>query len=211
MKNPQQSSHFFSSFAVKAVLLVLISASGLSIYPASGENPWVEGGRPLIDEVNVDKTDENTWSEKQKLEGAIDESKYPPLEEDKTLGTGFYDDRTKNLSIKDAPSASTVDSYQSFDPQSLGEIPVYPGSNQRSLQGQYGNIPQQRYRQGYQQGYQQRYQPGYQSGYWPGNSGMGGYPFGGNSTYGFPFGGNSGSFPFGMGNGWMPNSGSGFW
>ena len=211
MNNQLHSCNYFSSFGVKAVVLVLILAPGLSIYPASGENPWIDGSRPLIDEGNVANTDENTWSEKQKLEGAIDESKYPPLEEDKTLGTGFYDDRTVDLSPKDVPSTSTADSYPSFDPQSLGEVPAYPGSNQGSMPGQYGYNPQPRYRQGYQQGYQQRYQPGYQSGYWPGNRGMGGFPFGGNSANDFPFGGNSGGFPFGMGNGWMPNSGSGFW
>lgn len=209
MKNLQQTRNYFSSYGVKAVLLALISVSGLSVYPASGQNPWLEESKPLIDESDDSKIDVNSWSEKHKLEGSIDESKYPPLEEDKTLGTGFYDDRTVDKPLKDAPPASTADpySYQSFDSQSLGEVPVYPGSNQRSFPDQYGNVTQPRYRQGYQPGYQ----PGYQSGYWPGNSGMSGFPFGGNSANGLPFGSNSSGFPFGMGNGWMPNPGSGFW
>ena len=205
MKNLQQTRNYFSSYGVKAVIMVLISASGLSVYSASGQNPWLEESKPLIDESDEAKIDVNSWSEKRKLEGSIDESKYPPLEEDETLGTGFYDDRTVDKPLKDAPPASTADAYsdQSFDSQSLGEVPVYPGSNQRSFPDQYGNVPQPRYRQGYQ--------PGYQPGYWPGNGGMGGFPFGGNSAYGLPFGGNSSGFPFGMGNGWMPNPGSGFW
>ena len=73
MKNLQQTRNYFSSYGVKAVLLALISVSGLSVYPASGQNPWLEESKPLIDESDETKIDVNSWAEKHKLEGSIDE------------------------------------------------------------------------------------------------------------------------------------------
>jgi len=204
MNEASESHRSFSNYSAVIVLFGLLLVPVLSINSASAQNPWFEGSRPLIDEGNQVSSDKNLWSEKQKAQSAdaIDESKYPPLEEDKTLGMGIYGQPEAELT-KMAPS-SLPESPQSIDPRSLGETPVYPRSSQRSMPGHYNNRAYPSYRQGYR--------PGYQSGYWPGNGGMGGFPFGGNSGNGFPFGGNSGNgSPFGMGNGWMPNSGAGFW
>ena len=219
MNEASESHRSFSNYSAIFVLFGLLLVPALSINSASAQNPWFEGSRPLIDEGNQVSSDKNLWSEKQKAQSAdaIDESKYPPLEEDKTLGMGLYGQPEAELT-KVAPS-SLPESSQSIDPQSPGEVPVYPGSSQRSMPGHYSNraYPSYRpgyqpgYQSGYQSGYQPGYQPGYQSGSWPGDGGMGGFPFGGNSANGFPFGGNSNGLPFGMGNGWMPNSGTGFW
>lgn len=213
MNEASESHRPFSNYSAVIVLIGLLLVPALLINSASAQNPWFEGSRPLIDEGNQVSNDKNLWSEKQKAQSAdaIDESKYPPLEEDKTLGMGIYGQPEAEMT-KAAPSLP--ESSQSIDRQSPGETPVYPGSSQRSMPGHYNNRAYPSYRQGYR--------PGYQSGYWPGNGGMGGSPFGGNSGNGFPFGGNSGNafpfggnsgngFPFGMGNGWMPNSGTGFW
>lgn len=207
------SMQFGLSTRFKLAIMALLVLPGLIISSASAQNPWFEGTRPLIDDGDNILSEKNSWSDTKRLNSpdAIDESKYPPLEEDKTLGTGSYGEPLVDL----APSRDTVpaskDPYQFYDPKALGEVPVYPGSSQQNHAGQYGNLPGPQYRQGYQQGYQHGYQPGYQSGFWPGSSGMGGFPFGGNSGNGFPFGGNNSGFPFGGGNSWMPYSGSGFW
>jgi len=200
------------------VFIVLQMLVGMSISSASAQNPWFESNQPLIDEGNQPISERNSWSGAKGVQSAdaIDESKYPPLEEDETLGTGFYSAPAEDLPAKSTPSSPAGESYKSYSQQSLGEIPVYPGTHQGGFQSQYGNRPYS--------GYNQGFQPGYPSGPWPGNNGMSGFPFGGNSSNGLPFGGNSygngfpfggnsygNGMPFGMGNGWMPNSGTGFW
>ena len=195
------------------VFVMLISVQVLLINSSSAENPWTEGDRSLVDEGNPASSDRNSWIKKDSslsVDG-IDESKYPPLEEDKVLGTGIYGDSATDNSFAIEPGSSSTDTFQYYDPQSLGSIPVYPGSSQGNAGNYYSNNQMPPVRNRYQPAYRPGYGSGYGSGYRPGYSGMSGFPFGGGNS-GFPFGGSNGSgFPFGGGNGFMPFSNSGFW
>ncbi|MCK5360709.1 MAG: hypothetical protein KAJ95_08780 [Gammaproteobacteria bacterium] len=212
------------NLSCKAVVVISLSLSSGLVFSDSAfaQNPWQSGSRPLIDEGSQISTKRNTWQDKTQSATAdeFDESKYPPLDENRTLGTGEFDELTKNPGSAFTSGPSSLDTLQQFDPQSLGEVPTYPGSS-RSYSGS---------------NYDYYQNPGlsnrYQSGAWSGNRGMNnspfgggygnGFPFGGNGS-GFPFGGSNGSafpfsggngsgFPFGGGNnGWMPFSNSGFW
>jgi len=232
MKNVHNHCVSDSSYRAPLVFVMLIAVQVLLINSSSAENPWTEGDRSLVDEGNPASSDRNSWIKKDSslsVDG-VDESKYPPLEEDKVLGTGIYGDSATDNSFAIEPGSSSTDAFQYYDPQSLGSMPVYPGSSQGNAGNYYSNnqMPpirnryQPAYRPGYGSGYGSGYRrPGYGSRYRPGYSGMSGFPFGsGNSGFpfsgsngsGFPFGGGNGSgFPFGGGNGFMPFSNSGFW
>jgi hypothetical protein len=237
MKNVHNHCVSDSSYRAPLVFVMLIAVQVLLINSSSAENPWTEGDRSLVDEGNPASSDRNSWIKKDSslsVDG-IDESKYPPLDEDMTLGTGIFGGSAAENSFASEPSSSSSDTIQYYDPQSLGSIPVYPGSSQGNAGNYYNNnqIPpirnryQPAYRPGYGAGYGSGYRPGYGagygsgyrpgygagygSGYRPGYSGMSGFPFGSGNS-GFPFGGSNGSgFPFGGGNGFMPFSNSGFW
>jgi hypothetical protein len=196
------------------MVITLSLSSGLVLSnSASAQNPWLSGSSPLIEEGSQLSTKRNTWQDKTKSATAdeIDESKYPPLDEDRTLGTGQFDELAEDLDSGLNSGSSNLDSLQQFDPQSLGEVPTYPGRSRGYPGSNYGQFQNP--------GLNSRYQ----SGAWPGNRGMNnlpfgngygnGLPFGGGNSSGFPFGGGNGSgFPFGGGNnGWMPFSNSGSW
>jgi len=217
MKNMHNHCTSGSSYRMPLVFAMMIAVQVLLVNASSAENPWTEGDRPLIDEGNQASTDRNTWIKKNNslnVDG-IDESKYPPLEEDKVLGTGIYSESAADNSFGMEPGSSSIDTIQYYDPQSLGQMPVYPDSSQGDTGSYYSNnrIPpiRNRYEPSYRPGYRSGYGSGYGSGYRPGYSGMSGFPFG-SGNGGFPFGGSNGSgFPFGGGNGFMPFSNSGFW
>jgi len=195
------------------VVVTLPLSSGLILSTSAlAQNPWHSGSRPLIDEGSQLSTKRNTWQDKTQsaTENEVDESKYPPLDEDRTLGTGEFDELAKDLNSDLSSGSSSLNNLQRFDPQILGEVPTYPGSNRGYSGSNYGHYQNP--------GLNSRHQ----SGAWPGNRGMnnmpfgGGYgnglPFGGGNSTGFPFGGSNGSgFPLGGNNGWMPFSNSGFW
>ena len=195
-----------SFFKAPLVFIMLTAMPGLSILPASGQNPWLGDDKPLIDDRSQDLSEDNTWRGKadSQSENAIDESKYPPMDENETLGTDRFGYPAEDLTSLDTSPVTGSSDFQYPDTRTYGQMPVYPGSRQRDMSGYYGNRQYPQYRPGYQ--------PGYQRGYRPGNGTMGGFPFGGGSGSGFPLGGGSGSgFPFGGGNDWMPFSNSGFW
>lgn len=219
MKLVQLHRSFNSSCKTMMALVLSFSCGMVLINSASAQNPWLAADRPLIEEGSQLSTNRNTWQDKTlpKEEGVFDESKYPPLEEEETLGTGVYGELPENTAKVPLPDYASSDGLQRFDTRALGEIPTYPGSSRGYSGGNYGRYQNP--------GLNNRYQTGNQSGFWPGNSGMYGMPFGGGSGSGFPFSGGNGSgsplgwgngsgsgFPFGGGNnGWMPFSNSGFW
>ena len=72
----------------KTMLIVVFSFSleMTSVNSAIAQNPWLSESRPLIEEAGQLETKRNTWQDKNQSKTAneIDESKYPPFEEDKT-------------------------------------------------------------------------------------------------------------------------------
>jgi hypothetical protein len=192
-------SKTISYFKAPLVFILLTATPGLSILPASGQNPWLESDKPLHDDSSLDSSEDNTWRDKavSQPENAIDVSKYPPMDENETLGTDRFGHPAVGKTLFNSSSVTDSSDFQYPDAQAYGQVPVYPVNRQRNVPGYYGNRQYPQYRPGYQSGY-----PGYQRGYWPGNRNMGGFPFGGGSGSGFPFGG---------GNGWMPFSNTGFW
>lgn len=213
MKLVQFTRNFNSSCKAMIMIALPFACQMALVKTASAENPWTASSRPLIEEGNQLSTKRNTWQDKSLSQDVseYDESKYPPLEEDKTLGTGVYGVPIEDSALDTMPSYSSSDKLQRFDPQSLGDIPNYPGNSYQGYSDR--NIPNYR-------------TPGQmnnnQSGFWPGNRGMNSMPFGGGSGSGFPFPGGSSGFPFtggnggsgspmGGNNGWMPFSNSGFW
>jgi len=207
MKTVRNYRITISYFRVPLVFIMLTAMPGLSILPASGQNPWLQGDKPLLDDRSLESSEDNTWRDKavSQPENAIDESKYPPMDENETLGTGRLGYPAVDQTLLDTAPVTGSSDFQYPDAQAYRKKPVYPGNRQRDMSGYYGNRQYPQYRPGYQSGY-----PGFQRGYWPGNGTMGGFPFGGGSGSGYPFGGGSG-FPFGGGNDWMPFSNSGHW
>ena len=185
---------------------MLTALPGFSILPASGQNPWLEGDKPLHDDRSLDLSEDHTWRDKavSKPDNAIDESKYPPMDENETLGTDRFGYPAVVQTLPDPSPVTGSSDFQYPDAQAYRKKPVYPDNRQRNMSGYYENRQYPQYRPGYQSGY-----PGFQRGYWPGNGTMGGFPFGGGSGSGYPFGGGSG-FPFGGGNDWMPFSNYGY-
>ena len=188
-----------TTYRAPLFLIMIMVVSGFSILPASGQNPWHEESKPLIDDVTQDPSEENSWrgNTDTSSKGVIDESKYPPFDEDKTLGTNLPVVPPDGVTTQYASPPTAQNTFRYPESQAYGQMPVYPGSNQRNMSGYYGNSQYPQYRPGYQSGY-----PGYQRRYGPGYGSMGGFPFGGGNGSGFPFGG---------GNGWSPFSNSGFW
>ncbi|MFW2438036.1 MAG: hypothetical protein ACN4GR_01545 [Arenicellales bacterium] len=187
-----------SFFRAPLVFIMLTAMPGFSILPASGQNPWLESDKPLIDDRGLDLSKENSWREKadSQPEDAIDESKYPPMDENETLGTDRFGYPAVDQALQDSKPVTGSSDFQYPDAQPYRKKPIYPGNRQQSMPGYYENRQYPQYRPGYQSGY-----PGDQRGFWPGNGGMRGFPFGGGSGSGFPFGG---------GNDWMPFSNSGY-
>ena len=209
MKTVRKYSITISFFRAPLVFIMLSAMPGLSILPASGQNPWLEGDKPLLDDRSLDSSEDHTWRDKaaSKPDNAIDESKYPPMDENETLGTDRFGYPAVDQTLPDPSPVTGSSDFQYPDAQAYRKKPVYPDNRQRDMSGYYGNRQYPQYRPGYQSGYPgyQSGYPGYQRGFWPGNGGRGGFPFGGGSGSGFPFGGDSGSgFPFGG------DSGSGF-
>ena len=73
-------------FRAPLVFIMLTALPGLSILPASGQNPWLQGDKPLHDDRSLDLSEDHTWRDKavSKPDNAIDESKYPPMDENET-------------------------------------------------------------------------------------------------------------------------------
>ncbi len=179
-------------FAVIFFTLYLNSVAGLAQEP--NENPWVELSKPLISEDPIPSL-KNNWrgDESSSNDEKIDESKYPPLDENVTLGTEYPAMPPENTpSQSSIPPVTGTSVFRYPQVQDYEAVPVYPSSPQRSMPA-YGYRPTPMQRPGFQPGYP----AGYGSGY---NRGR--MPFGGNQ---------GGGFPFDMGNNWMPFSGSGFW
>jgi uncharacterized membrane protein YgcG len=229
VKTVRKYSITISYLRAPLIFIMLTAMPGFSILPASGQNPWLESDKPLLDDRSLDSSEDNTWRDKtvSQPDNAIDESKYPPMDENETLGTDRFGYPAVDQTLLDSspvtgssdfqyPDAQAYRKKQYPDAQAYRKKPVYPDSRQRNMPGYYGNRQYPQYRPGYQSGY-----PDFQRGYGPGNGNMGGFPFGGGSGSGFPFGGGSGSpfgggpgsgFPFGGGSGspFGGGSGSGF-
>jgi len=158
----------------------------------AAENPWIESSKPLID-GNPIPSDMNSWRGKEKSLSSndYDESMYPPLDENKALGTEYSVLSSENAPVQRALPAVGMNRFRYPQAQGFEQIPVYPDNSRREF-STYS----------YRQPYQRAYQPGYPAGYGPGYNSIGGFPFAGNSGRGFPFG---------MGDGWMPFSSPGFW
>jgi hypothetical protein len=180
---------FIANYRIPFVISVML-LSGFSILPASGQNPWLESDKPLIDDRNQDSSEDNTWRDKvvSEPDNEINESKYPPLDEDETLGTGQFGYSAEDMTSQDSSSVTGGSDLRYPDAQAFGQqMPFYPGNRQQNRYGYYGNQQFPYSRPGYRSAY-----PGYRRDYWPGSGGVGGFPFGG-------------------GNEWMPFSYPGFW
>lgn len=181
---------FVTNYRVSVLVISVMMLSGFSILPASGQNPWIESDNSLIDDSSQDTSEDNTWRDKPvpEPENSINESKYPPLDEDETLGTGYFGYSAEEMTPQDSSSVTGGSVVRYPDAQAYGQqMPVYPGSRQQNWDGYYGDQQFPYSRPGYRPAY-----PGYRRGYWPGNGSAGGFPFGG-------------------GNDWMPFSYPGFW
>jgi len=135
------------------------------------------------------------WREKENSlsKSKVDESMYPPLDENETLGTEYSVLPSENIPLQGALPAVGMNRFRYPQAQDFEQIPVYPDYSRRDFSA-YSNRPYPPHQRGYQ--------PGYPAGYGPGYNSMGAFPFAGNS---------GGGLPFGMGNGWMPFSDTGFW
>jgi hypothetical protein len=162
------------------------------------ENPWTTSRMGPEESRNM-SSDRNTWRDGtlDQSEDAVENSKYPPLDEDKALNIGVY-------------SAPPV-------PQPSLSTPAQTSEDTSSTQQTYGGYPpvdyNRQYNYGNYPGYGYSTGPGYYGGApWSGGmpgSGVGGYwPGSGYRGGGFPFGSRSGGFPFGDMPFW---GGSGFW
>jgi hypothetical protein len=179
-----------SLFSSRFTMLITLGClPGISISTASAENPWHEDSRVTIDEELVSQPEEHRWSEQQEKEKAFDESKYPPLDEDKTLGITMRSYPVPEAEPETTPPALTPEEYVYPDMQYGNQAYRNPGYGYQGYPGGYGYGGYSGYNPG---GYGQR---------WPG-SGRGGFPFGGNSW---------GGMPFGMGDNWMPFGSPGYW
>ena len=168
-----------------AAIIMLTAVPGFSLLPVAAQNPWHEDFRVTIDEQLKDQPEDNLWSEEPPSDKPFDESKYPPLDEDTTLGITM----PVYPGVDQEPTApKAIEEYTYPDTQVEGQLPAYSSYP-------YGRQPG---------GYRpySGYHPGYYGSGWPGGSGWGGAPYGGNSW---------GGFPFGMGNTWMPFNSPGFW
>ncbi|MEA1890966.1 MAG: hypothetical protein U9N50_14465 [Pseudomonadota bacterium] len=208
-----KNTNYFNSVRKPFASIMLIAIASFFTSTACAQtlidNPWLESSRPLID-GNPILSDSNSWraSEDSFSKDEIDESKYPPLDEDETLGTSY-----PVLPSERAPAQSGLpglagSGFHYPQAQDFEPIPVYPDNTRRDASA----YPDRQF-SSYPRGYPQRgYQPGYPTGFGQGYNPMGEFPFGGNSGRGSPFGGYTGTgSPFGMGNGWMPFSGPGMW
>jgi hypothetical protein len=212
MKNVRLCRTLSLSYKPLVLIAMLVSLEVFLMQTATAQNPWLEDSRPLIDEGSQIKNSDNSWQGRSDSQSTdtIDESKYPPLEEDITLGTGVSGVSSPYDNSALSPSTVSSNMIQHSDFQPLGQIPVYPGGRQDNI------VPYS----AAAYPYANRYQPAYPSGGWPGSSmnqrpfgaGYGsGFPFGGNNGGGLPFWGSKGNgFPYGGNNSWMPFSNTGF-
>ena len=181
---------YLTNCRIPFLVITVMMLYGFSMLPASGENPWSGSDKPLIDDRRQDSFEDNTWSDKSvsEPENIINESKYPPIDEGETLGTGQFGYSAEAITSPGSPSVTDNSNLRYPDAQAYGQkMPVYPGSRQQNWYGYYGNQQYPYYRPGYRPAY-----PGYRRGSWPGYGGVGG-------------------FPFGSGYDWMPFSSPGFW
>ena len=190
------------------VLAFLYSVSGVSS-AVDGNNPWNEPRVGPADSRQM-SSDKNTWSESSEGVDSADSSKYPPMDEDATLGIEptqhTVPAAVTESPVSITPSAGTdtptyapaTGTYGQM-PDNYGYAAPYSGSS-----GQYRNYPDNRY-QRYRNGNTGGMWPGGSSGMWPGNSG-GMWPGGSNGMWpgssGGMWPGNSGGsgFPFGGSN-----------
>ncbi len=208
-----KKSIYFSPVRKSIASIIMIAIAGFSASIACAQtqtdNPWLESSRPLID-GNPILSDSNSWraSEDSLSKDKIDESMYPPMDENETLGTNYPVLPSERAPAQSTSSGVAGSGFHYPQAQDFEPIPVYPDNTRRDASAYPG-----RQFSSYPRGYPQRgYQPGYSTGFGQGYNPMGGVPFGGNSGRGSPFSGYTGSgSPFGMGNGWMPFSGSGMW
>jgi len=177
---------------------MLISMAGFSVIPAHAQmatvNPWIESSKPLID-GNPIPSEINSWraNENSQSRDKLDESRYPPLDENEALGTKYSVLPSENAPVQGTSPAIGGNWFRYPQAQDFEQMPVYPDNFRRDFSA-YSNRQYPPYQRGYQ--------PGYPTGFGSGYNSMGGFPFAGNSGRGFPFG---------MGNGWMPFSSPGFW
>lgn len=174
---------------------------GISVLSASAENPWHQDSKPLIDEPKQEPIESWSADSSNLPAGKVDDSKFPPFDEDTTLGTNLPPAAPREgTTTQYAKPPTSTESSSYSGPHTFGQRPVYPDNYSQNLYGGYGVDPYQTYRPRTQYGYQPEYQGGYYS------------PRYNNWGSGLPFGGYPGTgFPFGRNNNWMPFSGSGFW